>query len=98
MEKYLVQFICSDHMRKFPDEKCLEDVFAESEEEAIELVRQWVIDTCVQDGYAVDVKDVRYVGGIHVVGGRLDSYADQEYSLFKVIDVSCETNTRRSVL
>ena len=82
-------------MGKFPDEKCLEDVFAESEQEAVELVRQWLIDVSVQDGYMVDFEDVSYVDGVHVVGGRLDSYADQEYSLFKVIDVSCETNTKK---
>ena len=86
MKKYLVQFVVTDHMGKFPDEICREDVFAESKEEAIELVRQWLIDSSVQDGYMVDFEDISYVDGIHIVGGKYDTYADQEYSLFKVID------------
>ena len=86
MKKYLVEFIVSDHQGNFPDEICLEDVFAESEEEAVELVRQWLIDTSVLDGYMVDFEDISYVDGIHIVGGKYDTYADQEYSLFKVID------------
>ena len=85
MKKYLVQFVVTDHMGKFPDETCLEDVFAESEEEAVELVRQWLIDTSVLDGYMVDFEDVSYVDGVHVVGGKYDAYADQEYSLFRVV-------------
>ena len=96
MKKYLVQFVVTDHLGKFPDETCLEDVFAESEEEAVELVRQWLIDTSVLDGYNVDFEEVSYVDGVHIVGGKYDSYADQEYSLFRVIEtLSHETNTKK---
>ena len=96
MKKYLVKFVVTDHLGKFPDEICLEDVFADSKEEAVELVRQWVIDTCAQDGYNVNFEDINYLDGVHVFGGKYDSYADQEYSLFSVIEtVSCETNTKK---
>ena len=95
MKKYLVQFVVSDHMGNFPDEKRLEDVYAETEEDAVELVRQWIIDTSIQDGYAVDFEDISYVDGVHVVGGKYDLYTDQEYSFFRVIEtVSHETNMK----
>ena len=86
MKKYLVQFVVTDNLGKFPDENCLEDVYAETEQEAVELVRQWLIDTSVQDGYAVDFEEISYSDGVHVVGSKYDSYADQEYSLFHVVE------------
>ena len=98
MKKYLVRFIVTDHLGKFPDETCLEDVFAYSEEEAVEFVRQWLIDTSIQDGYTVDFEEISYLDGVHVFGGKYDNYANQEYGLFRVIEtVSCETNTKKEM-
>lgn len=86
MKKYLVQFVVTDHLGKFPDETCLEDVYAETEEEAVELVRQWLIDTSVLDGYNVDFEDISYADGVHVFGGKYDYYTNQDYSYFHVVE------------
>ena len=85
-KRFLVMFECVDGQTgRSLGEDCLEETFAESEEGAIELVRQWVIDQSVEDGYTVDIEDTRYVDGIHVTGGRYDD-ADQEYGYFRVVE------------
>lgn len=85
LKKYLVQFKMFDCAENREEEDCLEDVLATNEEEAVELIRQWVIDQSVEDGYTVDIEDTRYVDGIHVTGGRYDD-ADQEYGYFRVVE------------
>lgn len=85
--KFYVSFDAYDKVREkeICNGECIEEVTAESEEQAIELVRQWVIDQSVEDGYTVDVEDTRYVDGIHVTGGKYDD-ADQEYGYFRVVE------------
>ncbi len=86
LKRFLVMFECVDGKTgRSLGEDCLEETFAESEEEAVELVRQWVIDQSVEDGYTVDIEDTRYVDGIHVTGGKYDD-ADQEYGYFHVVE------------
>ena len=87
LKRFLVSFeVVDGKTGRSLSEDCLEEVFAESEDEAIELVRQWVIDQSVQDGFDVDVEDTRYVDGIHVTGGKYDDDADQEYGYFRVVE------------
>ena len=87
LKRFLVSFeVVDGKTGRSLGEDCLEETFAESEAEAIELVRQWVIDQSVEDGYTVDVEDTRYVDGIHVTGGKYDDDADQEYGYFRVVE------------
>lgn len=86
LRRFLVSFDVIDKKGRHQDEDALEETFAESEEEAVELVRQWVIDTCVQDGYTIDLEEVSYADGIRVTGGKYDDDADVEYGYFRVVE------------
>ena len=85
-KRFLVRFEMFDNAENRQEEECLEDVLAESEEEAIELIRQWVIDQSVEDGYTVDTEDVGAVDGIRVTGGKYDENRNIEYYYFRVIE------------
>ena len=86
LKKYLVNFEIADNKERYQYADSSEETFAESEEEAVELVRQWVIDTCAQDGYTIDLENVGSMDGIRIIGDEYLNDIDVEYRYFRVVE------------
>ena len=86
LKRYLVNFEIADNKECYQYADSSEETFAKSEEEAVELVRQWVIDTCAQDGYTIDLENVSSMDGIRIIGDEYLNDIDVEYRYFRVVE------------
>lgn len=67
---------------------CIEEVLAENEEQAIDILHDWIIEQSIQNGFEVEYEDeeiIRVVGGIDCNEETGELCEDQEYSNFRVV-------------